>query len=65
MRRAAVLALAVVMPLLASACSDHPRTPVPGDAHGEQHLRQDCDNATWKEQNLGLWYSLCRKPVNL
>jgi hypothetical protein len=57
--------LALVLALLAatSGCSPGKFVPVPGDTNGEQHLKQDCDNPQWKDQNLGLWYSLCRKPL--
>jgi hypothetical protein len=60
-----VLVLAMLLPLLLGACSSGKFVPVPGDAHGEQHLHQDCANPIWKQQNLGLWYSLCRKPLGL
>jgi hypothetical protein len=63
--RVMLLVLSIMMPLLLGACSGGKFVPVPGDANGEQHLRQDCANPNWKEQNLGLWYSLCRKPLSL
>jgi hypothetical protein len=25
--------------------------------------QKDCSNETWKQQNLGLWYSVCRQPM--
>jgi hypothetical protein len=60
------LALSLMIALMLGACSGSGKfVPVPGDANSEQHLRQDCANPNWKEQNLGLWYSLCRKPMNL
>lgn len=57
----------LALALLASAggCGSGKFVPVPGDANGEQHLQQDCNNPQWKDQNLGLWYSLCRKPLPL
>jgi hypothetical protein len=64
-RPAALLAIVVAGAGLLSACSHDAPVSVPGDVHAEQHLRQDCANPTWKEQNLGLWYSLCRKPLSL
>jgi hypothetical protein len=59
-----VVLLALMLGLLASACSDDKPVATPGDANAEQHLKQDCANPQWKEQNLGLWYSLCRKPLS-
>lgn len=26
-------------------------------------LKKDCSDPHWKEQNLGLWYSVCRPPL--
>lgn len=26
-------------------------------------LRKDCADEQWKQQNLGLWYSVCRQPM--
>jgi hypothetical protein len=32
-------------------------------AKSEAILNKDCADAKWKEQNLGLWYSVCRQPA--
>lgn len=29
----------------------------------DEILRRDCQNEQWKQQNLGLWYSVCRQPM--
>jgi hypothetical protein len=26
-------------------------------------LKKDCSDEQWKQQNLGLWYSVCRQPM--
>jgi hypothetical protein len=26
-------------------------------------LKKDCADENWKQQNLGLWYSVCRQPM--
>ena len=26
-------------------------------------LKKDCSDENWKQQNLGLWYSVCRQPM--
>lgn len=26
-------------------------------------LKKDCADEGWKQQNLGLWYSVCRQPM--
>jgi hypothetical protein len=54
-----VLAVAV----LAGGCSgDKPVAPASG-ASSEEILKRNCGDPKWKEQNLGLWYSVCRQPV--
>jgi hypothetical protein len=61
--RAALLVLGLALAASANGCGGGKFVPVPGDANGGQHLQQDCVNPQWKDQNLGLWYSLCRKPL--
>ena len=29
----------------------------------DQVLQKDCADPAWKQQNLGLWYSVCRQPL--
>lgn len=65
MARAMLLAVCLLLLGLAGGCGHDKFVPVPGDANAEQHLQQDCANPQWKDQNLGLWYSLCRKPLPL
>ena len=65
MVRPAVIAIAAAA--LLAGCSlfgsDKP-APVPGDsASSEQILKKDCSDPKWKEQNLGLWYSVCRPSL--
>jgi hypothetical protein len=48
--------------LLANACSsDKPATD--SDASSEAILKRDCADPKWRDQNLGLWYSVCRQPM--
>ena len=61
--RAVFLVLAVA--ILASGCgSDDKPLSTQSDASSEQILKKDCADAKWKEQNLGLWYSVCRQPLH-
>ena len=58
--RLAYLVLAAA--ILASGCSDD--KPAPSDpTKSEEILKKDCADPHWREQNLGLWYSVCRKPL--
>jgi hypothetical protein len=29
----------------------------------DEVLQKDCADDKWKQQNLGLWYSVCRQPM--
>jgi hypothetical protein len=54
-----VLALAML-----AGCSDSTPPALPENRAKEQQiLLKHCDNPTWREQNLGLWYSVCRPPM--
>jgi lipocalin len=54
-----VLALAV----LAAGCSDKKPAPPANRESSEAILKRDCADEQWKQQNLGLWYSVCRTPM--
>ena len=55
-----VLAAAV----LVSACgSDEGAVPPTSQASSGEILKRDCADPKWREQNLGLWYSVCRQPL--
>ena len=58
--RAAIFVVAAV--LLAGGCSDDKPAPVSSTISPEV-LKKDCADPKWKEQNLGLWYSVCRQPL--
>jgi len=60
--RVALLALA--MTGLIAGCSDDKPEAATAKTISEQALEKDCANPRWKEQNLGLWYSVCRKSIN-
>jgi len=47
----------------ASGCSgDKPAAATKG-ASSEDILKKDCADPHWREQNLGRWDSVCRKPM--
>lgn len=51
--------------LALAACSDsHPPPPSPADnVASAKVVRHDCSDPSWRKQNLGLWYSVCRPPM--
>ena len=70
--KSTLLALAVALPL--GGCgwfghkdSDKPAEAAPAPAgpviSSDEILQKDCSDPKWKEQNLGLWYSVCRQPM--
>ena len=51
--------------LLATGCSGDKSAAAPTEsqASSEEILKKNCADPKWKEQNLGLWYSVCRQPL--
>ncbi len=59
--RAGFLVLAAVI-LLAGCGGDKP-VAAADQSSPEEVLKKNCADPKWKEQNLGLWYSVCRQPL--
>jgi len=54
----------VAAAILASACSGDKVSPAAASQESsEEILKKNCADPKWKEQNLGLWYSVCRQPL--
>jgi hypothetical protein len=49
--------------ILASGCSDDKPVATASQASSEEILKRDCADPKWRDQNLGLWYSVCRPPL--
>lgn len=61
--RAVFLVLTAVI-LLGGCSDDKPASAsTASDANAEEILKKNCADPKWKEQNLGLWYSVCRQPL--
>ena len=54
--------LAFVMLALA-ACSSATPAPPSDPTASAAILKKDCSDPKWREENLGLWYSVCRQPL--
>jgi hypothetical protein len=54
--------LALVMVALA-ACSNATPPPPSDPTASAAILKKDCSDPKWQEENLGLWYSVCRQPL--
>jgi hypothetical protein len=38
--------------------------PPPADPQASAAIvKKDCSDPKWQEENLGLWYSVCRQPL--
>jgi len=67
-RRALLVTTVVMLPLCGCGWFGHKDAdqppPAPGPAQtSDEILQKDCNNPQWKQQNLGLWYSVCRQPM--
>jgi hypothetical protein len=54
--------LAVVIFALAG-CSNSTPVPASDPTASSAILKRDCNDPKWREENLGLWYSVCRQPL--
>ena len=50
--------------LAAGGCGGDKPAPVAGQTVSDATLRQNCADPKWREENLGLWYSVCRPSAN-
>jgi hypothetical protein len=55
------LAIAALIGALLSGCSEP--TPVVPATESAEMVQKNCADQHWKDQNLGLWYSVCRTPM--
>lgn len=53
---------AVALVLLTAGCGDD-KAPPASSLSSEEIRKRNCADPAWREQNLGLWYSVCRQPL--
>ena len=58
--RSAILALLIAV----AGCSSSTPVPPSDPQASAALLKKDCEDPKWKEENLGLWYSVCRQPMH-
>ena len=63
MRLAFLCMLGAAATLVAGCSDDKPTITAKSEASSDAILQRDCASPQWKQENLGLWYSVCRKPV--
>ncbi len=55
------LAIVILLAAFLAGCS-HSARPPPDEASAAV-VKRDCADPHWKKANLGLWYSICRTPL--
>jgi hypothetical protein len=64
--RGTFLIVAVALPLAACGWFGHKsdeQAATGPTKSSDEVLKKDCSDEAWKQQNLGLWYSVCRQPM--
>jgi hypothetical protein len=46
-----------------AACSSATPPPPSDPTASAAILKKDCSDPKWQQENLGLWYSVCRQPL--
>lgn len=54
-----ILTLAIML----AACSGSSSAPPSDPTESAATVKKDCADPHWREENLGLWYSVCRTPL--
>ena len=57
------IAVLVATALLAGGCGRDKPEVAAGQTLSEEAVKQKCADPQWREQNLGVWYAVCRQPV--
>jgi hypothetical protein len=57
------LAMLAVMSVAFAACSSATPPPPSDPQASAAILKKDCTDPKWQQENLGLWYSVCRQPL--
>ncbi|MGH7093296.1 MAG: hypothetical protein ACREFB_07170 [Stellaceae bacterium] len=62
----AFLGLLAAATILVAGCSSDskPVITTASEESSDAILKRDCADPKWKQENLGLWYSVCRRPMN-
>jgi outer membrane biogenesis lipoprotein LolB len=58
------LAFVVVVAALLWACSDDTPAAPANATESAETVAKNCADPQWKDKNLGLWYSVCRRPMS-
>ena len=62
-RSAIRVAVLAAIALLVAGCGGDKPAVAAGPTLSDEEVKQKCADQQWRDQNLGLWYAVCRKPV--
>jgi hypothetical protein len=57
------LGILVLTAAILAGCSGSSPTPPADSTESAAMVQKNCADPHWREQNLGLWYSVCRPPL--
>ena len=58
------LGIFALIAVILAACSEIDADGSAGRDQSEATVAKNCADPHWKEQNLGLWYSVCRQAMH-
>jgi PBP1b-binding outer membrane lipoprotein LpoB len=58
------LAVVALIALFLAACSDSAPVAPAATTESAAVVAKNCADPHWKDKNLGLWYSVCRQPLD-
>ncbi len=53
-----------MLALVLFACSEDAPVAPASATESPETVAKNCADPHWKDKNLGLWYSICRRPMN-
>jgi hypothetical protein len=53
-----------LLAIFVAGCSDSTPVAPAGNTLSAEMVEKNCADPKWKDKNLGLWYSICRRPMN-
>lgn len=57
------LGIPAIVLVAVAACSSSAPAPPSDPTASAAIVKKDCSDPKWREENLGLWYSVCRPPL--
>ena len=58
------LGVLVLLAICVAGCSDSTPVAPASNTLSAEMVQKNCADPQWKDKNLGLWYSICRRPLN-